>query len=61
MEVACFYLIILSDICFSPQFSIIINNTEMNIQVDKSFIGSLMVSLDKFLEEKLQGQTYKYL
>lgn len=33
----------------------------MNTQVHKSFIGSLMVSLDRFLEEKLQGQRYEYL
>ena len=31
----------------------VINNTEMNTQVHKPFIGSLMVYLDRFLEEKL--------
>lgn len=61
MDAACFYLIILSDVCLFSQFFIIINNTEMSILVDKPFIGSLMVSLDKFLEEKLQGQKHKYL
>lgn len=64
MEAACFYLIILSDICFSPLFFIIINNTEMNILVDKPFIGSLMVCLDKFLEENCRVKSiniYKIL
>ena len=35
------------------QCFIFINNTEMNTQVHKPFIGSLMVSLDRVLEEKL--------
>lgn len=60
--VSLLYLIILSDIWVVSIFFIIINNTEMNKQVDKPFIGSPVVSLDRFLEEKLQGQKYyKYL